>query len=568
MKANYKYLFILFFVGLTLKALPGANKTVSSDKQQMFINDSVKIQNYIKLSDEIQNTDPVKALKYIDSAMVIINERHNDNFLMQNKMCLNIKGIIYTKQGDYLKGIEYYQKSLLVLNKIQLQNPDNVKQKKTIEKNFAIVYINIGILYFYQKNYTTAIEYFNKSLTVFDETGDIYGKAMVYNNIGMVYFETIKYDSALMYYFNSLNIFKELDIPSKVAMCCTNIGEVYGEQGLYEKALHYLQKSMAIKKQLNDNFGLGLCLLSIAKIENKIGDYSKSVNYAKKSLSFNSNVGNNEAVRDIYGLLAKNYEALSDYKMAYKYLMEFKKINDSIFSIESKRKLIEMQTKYETQNKEAQLLILQQNQIHQQFIKKILIAGLVFVVVASIIIVMSIISKRKKDKIISIKEKQLMQIKLEKQEIKAKEMRKEIEFKTKQLTTHALNMMQKNKILADMTDRIDEITKEVDLDTKQKLRQLKQQIKQNLKTKKDWDIFKIYFEQVNSGFFDSLLKINPSLNTYEFRHSALIKLNMNIKESASVLNLSPHTVKSARYRLKKKLHLRPGDSLSDFIRNI
>ena len=568
MKTNYKHLFILFFVGLTLKALPGVNKKLFSDKRQMFISDSVKIQNYIKLSDEIQNTDPVKALEYINSAMAIINERHNDDFLMQNKTCLNIKGIIYTKQGDYLKGIEYYQKSLLVLNKILLQNPDNVEQKKTIEQNFAIVYINIGILYFYQKNYTTAIEYFNKSLIVFDETGDVYGKAMVYNNIGMVYFETIKYDSALMYYFNSLNIFKDLDIQSKVAMCCTNIGEVYGEQGLYEKALDYLQKSMAIKKQLNDNFGLGICLLSIAKIENKIGDYTKSVNYAKKSLSFNSNVENNEAVRDIYGLLAKNYEALSDYKTAYKYLMEFKKINDSIFSIESKRKLIEMQTKYETQNKEAQLLILQQNQIHQQFIKKILIAGLVFVVVVSIIILMSIISKRKKDKIISIKEKQLMQIKLEKQEIKAKEMRNEIEFKTKQLTTHALNMMQKNRILADMTNKIDEITKEVDVDTKQKLRQLKQQIKQNLKAKKDWDIFKIYFEQVNSGFFNSLLKINPSLNIYDFRHSALIKLNMNIKETASVLNLSPHTVKSARYRLKKKLNLRPEDSLSDFLRNI
>jgi hypothetical protein len=254
--------------------------------------------------------------------------------------------------------------------------------------------------------------------------------------------------------------------------------------------------------------------------------------------------------------------------MAYKYLIDFTKINDSIFNIESKRKLIEMQTKYETKNKEAQLQILKQSQIHQQFIKKILITGLVFITFVSIIIVLTIISKRKKDKIINDKEKQLMQMELEKKEIKAKEMRNEIEFKTKQLTTHALNMMQKNKILADMTSRIDEIIMEPETGTKQKLQQLKLQIKQNLKTKKDWDIFRIYFEQVNSGFFKSLLKINPELNTYDLRHSALIKLNMNIKESASVLNLSPHTVKSARYRLKKKLNLKPNDSLNDFIRNI
>jgi len=48
----------------------------------------------------------------------------------------------------------------------------------------------------------------------------------------------------------------------------------------------------------------------------------------------------------------------------------------------------------------------------------------------------------------------------------------------------------------------------------------------------------------------------------------LIKLNMNSKEMASVLNISPNSIKSARYRLKKKLELSPEADLEGFIRNI
>jgi len=43
---------------------------------------------------------------------------------------------------------------------------------------------------------------------------------------------------------------------------------------------------------------------------------------------------------------------------------------------------------------------------------------------------------------------------------------------------------------------------------------------------------------------------------------------MNIKEVASVLNLSPDSVKNARYRLRKKLNLNSQDDLFEFVNNI
>lgn len=43
---------------------------------------------------------------------------------------------------------------------------------------------------------------------------------------------------------------------------------------------------------------------------------------------------------------------------------------------------------------------------------------------------------------------------------------------------------------------------------------------------------------------------------------------MNIKESASVLNISPESVKNVRYRLRKKLDLEPEVDLHEYIQSI
>jgi len=43
---------------------------------------------------------------------------------------------------------------------------------------------------------------------------------------------------------------------------------------------------------------------------------------------------------------------------------------------------------------------------------------------------------------------------------------------------------------------------------------------------------------------------------------------MNSREMASVLNISPNSIKSARYRLKKHLFLKPEDDLELFIRGL
>jgi DNA-binding CsgD family transcriptional regulator len=48
----------------------------------------------------------------------------------------------------------------------------------------------------------------------------------------------------------------------------------------------------------------------------------------------------------------------------------------------------------------------------------------------------------------------------------------------------------------------------------------------------------------------------------------LLRLNFSSKEIASLMGISPKSAEIARYRLRKKLNLKQGESLTQFIHNL
>ena len=69
-----------------------------------------------------------------------------------------------------------------------------------------------------------------------------------------------------------------------------------------------------------------------------------------------------------------------------------------------------------------------------------------------------------------------------------------------------------------------------------------------------WEDFKLEFEKNYPSFFEKLLSKAPNLSITEQKHCAYLFVNMSAKEVASLINLSPRSVETARYRIKKKLN--------------
>ena len=100
------------------------------------------------------------------------------------------------------------------------------------------------------------------------------------------------------------------------------------------------------------------------------------------------------------------------------------------------------------------------------------------------------------------------------------------------------------------------------------LQKIINKIDSNLEINDDWEILKKHFNAVNSGYYDRLTELHTTLTETELRHCIFIKLHMQTKEIASILNIDPKSVQASRYRIKKKMKLKENLDLRDYLLNI
>lgn len=149
--------------------------------------------------------------------------------------------------------------------------------------------------------------------------------------------------------------------------------------------------------------------------------------------------------------------------------------------------------------------------------------------------------------------------------LKRKQLQDQIEQKNKQITTHTLHIIQKNETLKDLRNKLDALLQNKDNVSAKDLRQTVKIIDGSFKLDKDWEDFRLYFEQIYTGFYTKLKINHPDLSQVELRHCALIRLNLSIAECSSILGISHDSAKVSRTRIRKKLELPPNQKLQDFI---
>jgi len=153
-------------------------------------------------------------------------------------------------------------------------------------------------------------------------------------------------------------------------------------------------------------------------------------------------------------------------------------------------------------------------------------------------------------------------------EVEQEKLQRDLDFAHQKLSSHSLGMVQKNQILMDLKDKLLAISRTDAPIKRQAIQQVIHSIDFSFAQEEDWKAFQSYFDQVHHGFFETLTTQHPNLSSSDLRLCALIKLNLNTKEAATILGISPESVKMARYRLRKKLELHPETSLTEAIMQV
>ena len=107
-------------------------------------------------------------------------------------------GQVYYDMGDFTSSIDYFNKSI------------SLKEKLNDKKGLNSTLLNLGKAQIWNTNYQGALANFKRALTISNSFNDIVHISERYEAIGRAYFSLTKYDSAGYYLNKADSIFQEL----------------------------------------------------------------------------------------------------------------------------------------------------------------------------------------------------------------------------------------------------------------------------------------------------------------------------------------------------------------------
>lgn len=285
---------------------------------------------------------------------------------------------VYREIGDFTQALDYYMKASKIIDIV-----DDPKKSGIMFGNIGNVYLDIG-------KFQKAIEYYKKAIDFFRPISFDIGLAINNNNLGIAWFQIEDYDKALHYYQIASKLYDSLGDIRGIALITNNIGFSYKRKGLTSLALPYLKKSMELQKKLGAEIALGKTLSNLGSLYTELGDYDSSLYYLDQAQTLAVEMGSLKVLE----LNAANYSdffmASGDNEKALDWYKKFKVLSDSSFSAQSDRLLTEMNTKYETTQKEKEISLLKkENEI--QILEKAKDEQLFYFVVFSLLFIVILV---------------------------------------------------------------------------------------------------------------------------------------------------------------------------------
>ncbi|MDT7832221.1 tetratricopeptide repeat protein [Flavobacteriaceae bacterium S356] len=448
-----------------------------------------------------------EAVNQYKKALDHIDKKNSSHVLIDLQ---NDIGCVYLSMNNYSAAKLFFEEALQGSQQIHYQ------------KGNADAQGYLGVVHEKQGDYLTALSFQKRSLDIFTNINDQVGIALINENIGSIFEDLQKYDLAHTYFTDAYQILKGSDTKEE-ANVLNNIGDTYRKRHIYTKAKEYTSMSLKLSKQLKD-----YNLLASA-----------------------------------YKDLAKTHALLNDYKNAYISKLASDDFHKKALLNQNADQINTLQVAYASEKQKSQIQLLQeQNKVIKANETLLIVTFACSSIIAIILLIYYSKKRASKAKLQTYKQRTL-QAELAKKEIEEKNLQKDIQLKTTALSRYSLHLSQKNKILADLSSTLKNIANRSNINYEKKIKEITKEIDFNLKQENEWEEFKVFFKDIHPNFVKKLSNISEeNLSPSELKLGILLRLNLSSKEIASILRVTPDSVRVARHRLRKKL---PIDSKEDLV---
>lgn len=511
----------------------------------------------------------------------------------------------YAKIGEVLLYMELYSSALDYFNSaIRIRRALGLKKKgKSFTPNSPWIVLNIGNIYFKNKNYKKALEKFEEARTLFDMAikpqNRLNGLNTSNSNIGLVYgamgqydkqeeifykvYDNIvssplenkgrkNYNSTVLYSmsqilsvkllkgdvisaenkfkeiieFYEVNKSKESDLLNSILIkyygnVFSILGAYYQSKKEYKKAIENLHKAMEFYKSFPVDFNLTGSRLSECYLA--IGKIDTAKEIALKNLTF-KNISDKEKKYN-YSVLEKIYKKTKNKDSLLS-------VKDSLILMSSgsnSTKIIKSLNDLETQI----LLSKSAREINDNKIKYN--TYLYILIIGSVILFFSLVTIRIN---YNYQKERGVRLELEKEKVTD-----ELNQKNRELVSKTNFIIQRNDYLKNLQKKISSSVKEEDYSTNM----VSNELNRVINSEKSYEEFDNMFVNVYPDFYQKLNQISK-LSQTDLRLASYIKMNRNNNEIANISGISLRTVESQRYRLTKKLNLEKDQDLNSFLMSL
>lgn len=254
-----------------------------SDKSDLYIFNLYYIANcYIKLA-------------FYDKAFSVYDniEKHllmsNRNDYVSLMNLYNNKALLYQYKGNYEKSIDYFEKSLLLYN---TNNDKNLIFYSSLVLNLGYTYLLKG------ENFEKTISLFKKGIAIQEKYNNKV-LANAYNAYALALKKSGNYSEAEKYYKKAIeNRLKYGYMMSELSKDYHNYGELLLAQKKYAKAHEYLNKaySQYLKYYGTYSTHTAMCLNSMTDYYYQTDNYAKALEFSQKAIISSTNGFNNNNI--------------------------------------------------------------------------------------------------------------------------------------------------------------------------------------------------------------------------------------------------------------------------------
>jgi adenylate cyclase len=263
---------------------------------------TVAYKEYIQTGFLYSNTDSALTL-----AQHLLRFGETQPYANAVAQAYNLMGVASSLKSDYPKALDYYQRSIKIF------------EEEGDKRGLAFNLNRIGNIYADQGQYPTALDYYQRCLKNFEEIGFKIGVAGSLGNIGLIYHDQGEYPQALDYHERSLKIFEEMGDKRGMAGSLNNIGLIHEKQGAFPLALDFYQRGLRINEEMGYKSIMATSLNNIGRIYEYQGDFPLALDYYQRSLKIFEELDDKMGIATALGDIGILYQRQGDYPQALKF---------------------------------------------------------------------------------------------------------------------------------------------------------------------------------------------------------------------------------------------------------